>query len=179
MNTMSEEIRHPYVELARKALETFVLTGKVVHAPSPLPELFRRKAGCFVTLMENGELRGCIGTIEPIYDNLALEIINNAIAAGTEDPRFPPVSAAELPLLQYTVEVLGPLEKVNDLSELDPKLYGVVVQSSARPLRKGVLLPDIEGVDTVQDQIRICRLKAGISSSEPVILYRFRTEKFR
>lgn len=176
---MAEKMHHPYVELAKKALETFVLTGKVIPAPEPLPELFSGRAGCFVTLMENGELRGCIGTIEPVYDNLALEIINNAIAAGTEDPRFPPVRADELPYLDYTVEVLGPLEFVRDLSELDPRVYGVVVQSSVRPLRKGVLLPNIEGVDTVEEQIRICRLKAGISSSEPIILYRFRTEKFK
>lgn len=176
---MAEEMHHPYVELAKKALETLVLTGKVIPAPDPLPELFNRRAGCFVTLMENGELRGCIGTIEPVYDNLALEIINNAIAAGTEDPRFPPLRADELPYLDYTVEVLGPIELVRDLSELDPRVYGVVAQSSVRPLRKGVLLPDIEGVDTVEEQIRICRLKAGISSSEPIILYKFRTEKFK
>jgi len=129
--------------------------------------------------LENGELRGCIGTIEPVYDNLALEIINNAIAAGTEDPRFSPVSADELPFLDYHCRGTGPLELVRDLSELDPKVYGVVVQSSVRPLRKGVLLPNIEGVDTVEEQIRICRLKAGISSSEPIILYKFHTEKFK
>jgi len=167
---MAEKMHHPYVELAKKLWKRCT-HGKVIPAPDPLPELFSGRAGCFVTLMENGELRGCIGTIEPVYDNLALEIINNAIAAGTEDPRFPPVSADELPYLDYTVEVLGPLELVRDLSELDPKVYGVVVQSSVRPLRKGVLLPDIEGVDTVDEQIRICRLKAGISGSEPIILY--------
>jgi len=102
-------------------LETFVLTGKVIPAPDPLPELFSGRAGCFVTLMENGELRGCIGTIEPVYDNLALEIINNAIAAGTEDPRFPPVSADELPYLDYTVEVLGPLNSLGIYQSLIQK----------------------------------------------------------
>jgi AmmeMemoRadiSam system protein A len=170
---------HPFVQLAKIALETFVSRGVVISPPYPLPEAFNRKAGCFVTLMENGELRGCIGTIEPAYENLAQEIINNAIAAGTEDPRFPPVTVEELPLIDYTVEVLSPLQEVQDVSELDPKVWGLVVQSKLRSYRKGVLLPDLEGVDTVEEQIRICRLKAGLTPNEPVKLYGFRTEKYR
>ncbi|WP_018962863.1 AmmeMemoRadiSam system protein A [Coprothermobacter platensis] len=179
MMNNDKEQHHPFVMLAKQALETFVMRGVVITPPNPLPEEFRRKAGCFVTLEENGELRGCIGTIEPIYDNLAQEIINNAIAAGTEDPRFPPVTVDELDIIDYTVEVLSSLEEVADESALDPKRWGVVVQSKLRPYRKGVLLPNLEGVDSVQEQIRICRLKGGISHSEEVRLFRFTTEKYK
>lgn len=167
------------MKLAKEALEAYVKEGTILKAPEPLPSVFAVRAGCFVTLHESGELRGCIGTIEPVMDNLAEEIISNAIAAGTRDPRFRPVTKEELPALDYTVEVLGPLEEVMSVEELDPRNYGVVVQSAIRPYRKGVLLPDIEGVDSPEQQIRICRMKAGIATNEPVRLFRFKTEKYR
>lgn len=155
------------------------MRGVVITPPNPPSEFRSRKAGCFVMLEENGELRGRLEQLSPFMINLAQEIINNAIAAGTEDPRFPPVTVDELDIIDYTVEVFRSLEEVADESALDPKRWGVVVQSKLRPYRKGVLLPNLEGVDSVQEQIRICRLKGGISHSEEVRLFRFTTEKYK
>ncbi|OFX13736.1 MAG: AmmeMemoRadiSam system protein A, partial [Armatimonadetes bacterium RBG_16_58_9] len=133
--------------------------------------LLNKQAGAFVCLKIDGELRGCIGTIEPSYDSLAEEIVANAISAATRDPRFLPVEPNELPELECSVDVLSPPEPVADKSELDPKVYGVIVESGGG---RGLLLPDLEGVDTVDDQVDIARRKAFISPNEPIKLYRFR-----
>ncbi|WP_407313431.1 AmmeMemoRadiSam system protein A [Desulfosporosinus sp. SB140] len=136
---------------------------------SKTSEFFERR-GCFVTLKQHGELRGCIGTTEPWQTNLALEIQHNAIAAGTEDPRFWPVEIEDLETLCFTVDVLGELEKISGPEELDPWRYGVVVRKGGR---SGLLLPHLEGVDTVSEQISIAKQKAGIPSGDDADLWRF------
>ncbi|HBW37779.1 AmmeMemoRadiSam system protein A [Desulfosporosinus sp. BICA1-9] len=135
---------------------------------------FGVRRGCFVTLKQGGHLRGCIGTTEPWQENLALEIQHNALAAGTQDPRFPPVQTDELDTLSFTVDVLDELEKIAGPEELDPWRYGVVVRQRGR---SGLLLPHLEGVDTVSDQISIAKQKAGIPVGDPVELWRFEVKR--
>ena len=120
-------------------------------------------------------MRGCIGTVEPAYADLAHEIINNAIAAATRDPRFEPVQECELGHLTYSVDVLSPPERIDGPDALDPRRYGVIVQSGRR---RGLLLPDLPGVDSVEEQVAIARGKAGILPDEPVDLYRFQVERY-
>jgi len=169
---------HPLVRLAREAVETCIRSGQVLRTPEELDEEMRQRAGVFVCLKKRGELRGCIGTISPVTECLASEVIKNAISASTEDPRFRPVRKEELNDLEYTVDVLLPPEPVLDpLKELDPKRYGVIV---SKGLRRGLLLPDLEGVDTVQEQLRIAMQKAGLVPSEPgVEVQRFRVVRFK
>ncbi len=160
-----------YVYLAKKAIETYVKDNIKIDVPSDLPEEFmKEKKGVFVSIHKNGDLRGCIGTILPVCDSLALEIIENAIHAATEDPRFPAVTEEELGELEINVDVLTVPELIDSAEELDPKKYGVIVQSG---FKRGVLLPDLEGIDTVNKQVFIARQKAGISEKEDVILQRF------
>lgn len=166
---------HPVVQLARETVERYVLDGRTPAVGELAPEMTGR-AGVFVSLHKHGELRGCIGTLEPTQDNVAEEIIANAVASATKDPRFPPVAPLELDDLEYSVDILGEPEPVADISELDPERYGVIVESG---VRRGLLLPDLEGVDTAEEQIRICRLKAGVSSDEPVSLWRFEVRRFK
>ena len=135
---------------------------------------FQVRRGCFVTLKKNGELRGCIGTTQGWQDNLALEIKHNARAAGTEDPRFWPVEKGELQEITFSVDVLGELERVRETEELDPWRYGVVVKARGR---SGLLLPHLEGVNTVEEQIGIAKQKAGLAPGEPVELWRFEVER--
>lgn len=166
--------RDPYVELARRAIEAYVSEGRVIAPPRDLPEeLLARRAGAFVSLKKRGELRGCIGTFLPTEPTLAEEIIQNAIRAATEDPRFPPVRPGELPELSVSVDVLSPPEPTT-VEELDPKRYGVIVESG---WRRGLLLPDLPGVDTVEEQLRIAKLKAGIAPDEPCRVLRFTVER--
>ena len=154
-----------YVRLARAALERYVRDGRRLELPAGLPaELTERRAGAFVSLKKDGHLRGCIGTIAPTHATLAEEIAANAVSAGCHDPRFSPVTADELPELVYDVDVLGELEPVADRAELDPARYGVIV--SAPDGRRGLLLPALDGVDTVDDQLRIAARKGGISLAE-------------
>ena len=161
----------PLVELARKTVGTYVRTGKVPQAPSPLPEEMKQRAGVFVSIhLRNGDLRGCIGTFEPMAENVAQEIIHNAVSAATRDPRFPPIGERELADLEISVDVLSPPERVQGLQDLDPKCYGVIVRCG---WRRGLLLPDLEGVDTCEQQVSIAMRKAGIHPGEPVELERF------
>lgn len=169
------QLLHPLVRLAKEAVETYVREGKVISPPRTLAPEMIGQAGVFVSLHRNGELRGCIGTIEPVQENIAAEVIANAINAATRDPRFPAVSVEELPELEYSVDVLSPSEKVANLNELDPKKFGVIVE---RGYRRGLLLPDLEGVDTVEKQLDICRRKAGILPGEPVNIYRFTVTRY-
>jgi AmmeMemoRadiSam system protein A len=136
----------------------------------------RGKAGVFVSIKKHGQLRGCIGTFEPDKSNVAQEIISNAVSSAIRDPRFLPVVAEELPDLTYSVDVLTTPEPVESEKELDPERYGVIVEKGKR---HGLLLPDLEGVDTVEQQIDICRQKAGIAPDEPVKLYRFEVKRYR
>ncbi len=149
-----------YVALARRSVETYVRTGKKLKIPEGLPdEMYERRGGAFVSLKEEGRLRGCIGTIAPVRSSLAEEIIENAISAASRDPRFPEVKADELGKLVYSVDVLGKAEEISSPEQLDVKRYGVIVTQGNR---RGLLLPDLEGVDTVEQQIYIAKMKAGI-----------------
>lgn len=168
---MSNVSRDPYVKLAVASYEHYVKTGKTLPRPANLPEeLQKRRAGAFVSLHKLGNLRGCIGTITPQQDCLADEIIINAVSAATQDPRFPAVCTEELSQIDCSVDVLGEAEEVSSMAELDVKKYGVIVSNGRR---RGLLLPDLEGVDTVEEQVAIARQKAGIGQSEPVLLQRF------
>jgi len=164
------------VRLADQAIRAYVERHEVIQPPQPLPPELQQRAACFVSLhLPDGDLRGCIGTIEPTAPNLATEIIQNAISAATRDPRFPPVRPDELDDLVISVDVLSPPEPAASLRELDPKKYGVVVQSG---WRRGLLLPDLEGVDSVEQQVAIAMQKAGISPREPISLYRFTVQRY-
>ena len=164
------------VKLAKKTIETYINEGRTIARPDPLPPIFEQQAGVFVSLHKFGQLRGCIGTFEPSHDNIAEEIISNAISSATRDPRFSPVTADELKHLDYNVDVLTAPEAIEDIKELDPRKYGVIVEKDHR---KGLLLPDLEGVDTAEQQIDICRRKAGIMPHEKVQLYRFEVKRYK
>lgn len=156
-----------YVSLARKSLESFIRSGKKISlkdVSAELPkEMLERKAGAFVSLHKEGNLRGCIGTIMPVCSCVAEEIIENAISASTRDPRFPSVSPDEIGDLEINVDVLGGLEPVKDLNELDVKRYGIVV---TKGWKRGLLLPDLEGVETIDYQLAIAKQKAGIDPED-------------
>lgn len=151
----------PYVKLARASVEHYILHHKKLPLPQDLPsELVSRRAGAFVSIHEHGRLRGCIGTIAPVQDSLAQEIIDNAVSASTRDPRFDPIKADELAWLEISVDVLGDPEPISSPRELDVKRYGVIVTKGRK---RGLLLPDLDGVDTVEQQISIAKSKAGIA----------------
>lgn len=163
----------PWVKLARRSLETYVKTGqRLTSLPEDLPaEMTTQQAGAFVSLHKNGQLRGCIGTIAPTCDNLAWEIVQNAISACSRDPRFSPVRPDELDELEYSVDVLGAPEPVDSPAALDPKTYGVIVSCGGR---RGLLLPDLDGVDSVEAQLSIALQKGGIRENEPYKIERFK-----
>lgn len=166
---------HPLVQLARQAVESYVQKHEVI-SPGELSPEMKEQAGVFVSLKKKGQLRGCIGTFEPTQPSVAEEVIRNAISSATGDPRFSPVRPDELDGLGYSVDILTHPEPVEDRSQLDAKKYGVIVAAGGR---RGLLLPDLEGVDSVDMQISICRQKAGITPSEPVKLYRFEVRRYR
>ena len=164
--------------LARQTIEAFVREKKVISAPEKLSELLNQRAACFVSIKTlDGDLRGCIGTIEPEKNTLAEELIANAISAATRDPRFPPVRADELSNLNYSVDVLLQPELVR-LEDLDPNVYGVIVED-LNGVRRGLLLPNLEGIDTAAKQVEIASRKAGIPPGTEVKLWRFRSERYR
>ena len=171
---MTQEL-HPIVKLAKETVERYIREGKTPQPEELIPEM-KERAGVFVSIHKHGELRGCIGTFEPTKDNVAEEVITNAISSATKDPRFPPVAVSELDDLEYSVDILTEPEPVKDMGQLDPKKYGVIVESG---FRRGLLLPDLEGVDSVEEQVAICRLKAYISAGEQVKLYRFQVRRFK
>lgn len=166
-----------YVRMARLSLESYLITGKLAKLPANLPAQMREnRAGVFVSLKKYGELRGCIGTIEPVCGSIAEEILHNAVSAGTEDPRFTPVSVSELPDIVYSVDVLEKPEPIASVSQLDVKRYGVIVANGSR---RGLLLPNLEGVDTAEQQVAIARKKAGIRENEKISLGRFEVVRHR
>lgn len=167
---------HRLVEIAKQSVEEFVRHGTLLTPPGDMPPEFLEKAGVFVSLKKKGDLRGCIGTFSPCTGSIVQEIIANAVSAATRDPRFSPVGEDELADLAYSVDILSPPERVSDIHELDAKLYGIILQSGHR---RGLLLPDLEGVDTVADQLRITRMKAGILPDEKVEIYRFTVTRYR
>lgn len=161
-----------WVQLARRTVETYVRTGEKIAVPAGLPEeLYKNRAGLFVSLKEEGRLRGCIGTIAPVRGCIAEEIIENAVSACSRDPRFHAVEPEELDRLVYSVDVLGETEEISTKEELDVKRYGVVV---SRGYKRGLLLPNLEGVDTVDEQVAIAKRKAGIpEEAEDIRMERF------
>jgi AmmeMemoRadiSam system protein A len=167
---------HPLVELAKKTLESYVREKRTIKPPEELVPEMQGRAGTFVSLHDSrGNLRGCIGTIEPQQPTVAQEVIQNAISAATRDPRFPPVQSEELGGLDIKVDVLTAPEPIDSLDQLDPKRYGVIVESG---WRRGLLLPDLEGVDTVEYQVDIAMRKAGIGPGEPMQMYRFEVKRY-
>ena len=172
---IKKEALHPIVELAKKTVESYVRGGKVSLPQELTPEM-KERAGVFVSIHKFDDLRGCIGTFEPTQKNVAEEIMANAISSATRDPRFPPVNADELDDLNYSVDLLTRPEPVSGVDQLDPRKYGVIVECG---FRRGLLLPDLEGVDTVEYQIDICRQKGGIMPHEPVKLYRFEVKRYK
>lgn len=167
---------HPIVELAKKSIESYVREGKTIELPEPLPSEMSGKAGVFVCVKKQGELRGCIGTFLPSCDSIAAEIVANATSAASRDPRFYPVREGELKELTYSVDILSCPEKVKDKTELDPRKYGIIVVSGDR---RGLLLPDLEGVDTADEQLKITKMKAGILPDEEVEIYRFEVKRYK
>ena len=163
------------VKLARQSLEHYLARGGYLAAPEDPPAELRGQAGAFVSLKKRGQLRGCIGTFGPTQPTIAAEIIQNAVSAGTQDPRFPPVTTAELPEIDVSVDILSTPERVNSLDDLDPQRYGVIVRHGRR---SGLLLPDLEGVDTVAEQVGIAMQKAGIRPEEEIELYRFSVTRY-
>lgn len=172
---MESDSTHPLVELAKDTVEKYVREHKVPQPERLTPEM-KEQAGVFVSIKKHGELRGCIGTFEPTRPDVAREIINNAVSSATRDPRFPAVTVDELPDLEYSVDILSKPEPVESIDQLDPGRYGLIVESGRR---RGLLLPDLPGVTTVERQLEICRMKAGIMPDEPVDMYRFEVKRYR
>ncbi|MDR3279110.1 MAG: AmmeMemoRadiSam system protein A [Synergistaceae bacterium] len=171
---------HPYVVLARMTVERY-LAREVLPADGrgidPRDELWNMARACFVSIKTlSGDLRGCIGTVSPVQHSLDREIIENAISSSTRDPRFPPMKSGELSGVKFSVDVLGVPERVSDIRSLDPKKWGVIV---SKGMRRGVLLPDLEGVDTVEAQIEIASRKAGIYDPTGVETERFSVDRYR
>jgi len=164
-----------YTLIARHSLENCIKGHSMLKLPDPLPEGLRKPGAAFVSLKKKGVLRGCIGTIHPLQDNLAAEIAANALSAALHDHRFLPVTPAELDELEISVDLLSEPEKIEAISALDPRRYGVIVRAG---IRSGLLLPDLQGVDTVEQQLQIARQKAGIHPHEAVEIYRFTVERY-
>ncbi len=185
MNTEKSDLR---VRIARLTIERFILKTEVIGVgdieslctddldKAHLGKLMEESAGVFVSLKKKGDLRGCIGTIAPTTGNITEEIIRNALCASTEDPRFDPVTAEEIPLLEISVDVLGKAVVVESSEELDPSVWGVIVSYKGR---RGLLLPDLEGVDTVEAQLAIACRKAGIDPSSPYGIEKFTVTRYR
>lgn len=173
---MSFSAQKVILDLARLSVENFVKNGLVLQPDFELPdELHEKSSGVFVTIKQENSLRGCIGTIIEGAGCIKDDIIKNAVSAATKDPRFPPVTSDELDLLSYSVDVLKEPFKVDNISGLDPKRYGIIVHKETR---QGVLLPDIEGVDTVYDQLNIACLKAGITIYDSPDIYAFEVTRY-
>ncbi len=177
---MSAPEHHPFVMLAYQAVRTYVLERHHFKYPGQVPSEMQERCGVFVSLHKQGELRGCIGTITPQRRNLAEEIIENAISAASRDPRFLPVGPEELSQLEISVDVLTKPETIESIEGQDPKRHGLIVQSKRDVWKRGLLLPDLETIDTAEKQLYYTRvLKAGITDpDEPVELARFEVKRY-
>ena len=166
------------VSLARRTVEAFVADGTIIKAPAQLSPDLNQRAACFISIKTlRGDLRGCIGTIQPGKETLAEEVITNAISAATNDPRFPPIAREELPGLKYSVDVLSEPEPARML-DLDPLIYGVIVEEEGKAGRRGLLLPNLAGIDTAEKQVELASRKAGIPPGSKLKLLRFRAERY-
>ena len=165
----------PLVQLAKEAIVSYVTEKRTISAPTELTPEMAARASVFVSIHDGRGLRGCIGTIAPRRANVAEEIITNAISAATYDPRFNPVTIGELDELEISVDVLFEPELITNMAELDPKKYGLIVESG---LRHGLLLPNLPGVETAHEQIDICRSKGGIPPGVKLKLYRFEVKRY-
>jgi len=170
---------HPLAELAREAITKYITGGETISPPVAFPkEFLNKKAGVFVSIHSNGNLRGCIGTYGPTKANVAEETIANAISAAAEDIRFEPITAAELPVLNYDIYVLDEPVLIKDISELDVNKYGIIVAGLLSG-KRGLLLPGLEGIESVEEQIYIAAQKAGIDlKKEKISIYRFTADKY-
>jgi len=176
-SVQNPDFRRAIPALARLTIESFVSTGTIIDPPKDLPVELTARAGCFVSIKtKDGDLRGCIGTIDPVKDTLAEEIIANAISSATRDPRFPRVKKNELPNLKYSVDVLTTPEPCT-LDDLDPKIYGVIVEDD-NGFQRGLLLPNLEGIKSASQQVEIASLKAGIAEGAKIKLFRFRADRY-
>ena len=178
---MSAPKHHPLVELAHAAVDAYVRDHKHIQPPDELPREMQSPAGAFVSLhTRSGELRGCIGTIQPLCGTLAEEVIENAISAATRDPRFPPVAPDELAELEISVDVLTEPQPIDSIRDQDPKRHGLIVQSKRNSWKRGLLLPDLETIDTAEKQLHHTRVyKANITDpNEPVQLFRFQVMRY-
>jgi len=177
MEKVDEEKTNPYLKLAKSTLETYIKTGSVLELPEDLPEEMKNnRAGAFVSLKIDGQLRGCIGTIFPTEESLGKEIIRNTILSGTKDNRFKPISKEELADLEYSVDILGNPEVIDTKEVLDVKKYGVIVTSGNK---RGLLLPNLDGINDIDTQIAIAREKAGIAPDEKYTLERFQVVRHK
>jgi AmmeMemoRadiSam system protein A len=172
-------VTHPFIDLAASAIQIFLTEHRVIAPPAllfrELPDALL-PAGVFVCLKRAGQLRGCVGTIAPEHATRALEVVHNAIGAASRDPRFPPVRLEEMAGLSISVDVLSPCESVRARPELDPQRYGIVLVAGQR---RSVLLPGIEGVATLDEQLALARTKAAVSADEPVELFRFEVTRYQ
>ena len=165
------------MKLAKETILNYIRYGKAISPSKNLPSEMQGQAGVFVSIKKRGRLRGCVGTIEPTQPTLAQEIIQSAISASTKDYRFPPIEVGELDELDVSVDVLTLPEKISSPTQLDTKRYGVIVQKGKR---RGLLLPDQEGVATVGDQIAFAKQKAGIKENEEGVgLFRFEVKRYK
>jgi AmmeMemoRadiSam system protein A len=170
-----------HCRLAKEAIKNYLETGQTIEPPKNLPENFyKQKSGVFVTIEKDNELRGCIGTYLPTKENIAKEIIANAVSAATQDYRFSPITPEELDNLTFTVSLLSEPELIDNPEKLDPKKYGLIVKCIDAPQKCGLLLPDLEGIDSVKQQFSICCAKGGIDpKKDSVALFRFKVEKYK
>lgn len=190
----TKKIINPLILLAKEAVENYIKEGKIISPPANLPEEFlKRRAGVFVTIEMDGELRGCIGTYLPTRINIAEETIRNAVAAAAEDYRFGLIKTVELPNLSYSVSILSSPEQVKDIKELNPKKFGIIIKTGplvfpneenvvfdgVLPYKTGLLLPDLEGIDTIEEQIFTACQKGRIDpKTEKILIYKFTVEKY-
>ncbi len=167
---------HLLVKLAIRSVEYFLKTGKPLPCPDPLPKDLNQNAGTFVSIKKKGALRGCIGTMVPKYKNLAEEVIQNAVRAANQDPRFDPVEKRELPDLTFSVDVLTPLEKIENLKGHDIKKFGLVVKGKGK---QGLLLPNLDIIKSANQQLKICLKKGGFRENDTYELFRFEVKRFK
>ena len=166
---------HPLVQLARKTIETYIKDGTIYGPPKEFTQEMKEKAGVFVSLHRQGQLRGCIGTFAPTTENVAQEVVRNAIESSSRDPRFPPMQADELKDLEISVDVLSQPVPAKSVKELDAKKFGVIVKSGQK---RGLLLPNLPGVNTPEEQIAICKKKGWIADDEPIELFKFEVKRY-